>query len=51
MGGGGGTVVSSRRKPDPKNGGRGGYRRSRGENVLDESRKEMADRVARHQAG
>ena len=31
-------------------GGRGGSRRSRGGNAVGESRKEMADRVVRHQA-
>ena len=30
---------------------RGGNRRGRRETAVDESRKEMADRVARHQAG
>ena len=30
--------------------GRGGSRRSRRETAVDESRKEMADRVVRHQA-
>ena len=38
------------RKPDQGNAGRGGDRRSRRETTVDESRKEMADKVARHQA-
>ena len=40
----------SGRKPDQGNGSRGGNRRSIREATADESRKETADRVARHQA-
>ena len=40
----------SGRKPDQGNAGRGGNKRSRRETAVDESRKETADRVARHQA-
>ena len=40
----------SGREPDQGNRGRGGNSRSRSETVGDESRKETAHRVARHQA-
>ena len=48
--GGGGGNRRSGRKPDRGNAERGGNRRGRRETAVDESRKEMADRVARHQA-
>ena len=48
--GGRGGNSRSGRKPDRGNAGRGGNRRSRRETAEDESRKEMAERVARHQA-
>ena len=40
----------SGRKLDRGNAGRGGNKRSRRETAVDESREDMADRVARHQA-
>ena len=40
----------SGRKLDQGNAGRGGNRRSRTETTVDDVRKEMTDRVARHQA-
>ena len=48
--GGGGGYRRSGRKPDQGNAERGGNRRSKRETAVDESRKEIADRVARHQA-
>ena len=48
MGGGGNR--RSGRKPDQGNAERGGTRRSRWETAVDESRKEMAERIARHDA-
>ena len=49
--GGRGGNRKSGRKPDQENGGREGKRRSRRETaVVDDSRKETADKVATHQA-
>ena len=48
--GGGGGNRRSGRKPDEGNADRGGNSRSRRETAVDERRKEMVDRVARHQA-
>ena len=48
-GGRGGNRRRSGRKPDQGNAGKAGNRRSRRETAVDESRNEMADRVARHQ--
>ena len=48
--GGRGGNRRSGRKPDQGNAGRGGDSRNRRETAEDESRIEMADRVARHQA-
>ena len=47
--GGRGGIRRSRRKSAQGSGGRGGNR-SRRETAVDESRKEMVNRVARHQA-
>ena len=49
-GGGGGGNRRSGIKPDQGNAEMGGSRRSRRETPVDESRKEMVDKVARHQA-
>ena len=51
LNGGRGGNRRSGRKPNQGNTGRGGNRRSRRETAVDESRNDMADRVARHQAG
>ena len=48
--GGRGGNRRSGRKPDHGNTGRGGNSRSRRETAVDESRKGMASRVARHHA-
>ena len=49
--GGRGGNRRSRGKPDEGKAGRGGNRTSRREAAVEERRKEMTDRVARHQAG
>ena len=46
---GGGATGGVDENPTKGNGGRGGNRRSRKEILVDETRKEMTDRVARHQ--
>ena len=50
QGNGGRGGIKSGRKPNQGGAGRGGNRRNRTEIAADERRKEMADRVARHQA-
>ena len=47
--GGRGGIKRSGRKPNQRNARRRVNRRSRRETAVDESRKEMGDRVARHQ--